>query len=410
MKKSGIAAKLFGNITKTALIATGIGVFVVALGTVIAYWDDIVKGVEKFGQKVPFVGKAIDGIKGAFDSLFEAARPVLEFLGILPDEAERAQMALLATTNANITQLERELAIAQAAGESAEELYNLRRRLAEEQLAALEADGAEEADIYNKTTELLVLEAAERKRKMDEATAEGPEQLREKITTANTIKVQGLQELKTQELEVLTADQINKQIIDDRELANREASVQRSIQVQQQLDLARQASLDNVIAIAGAESRVGKAALLAKQVLVAKELFINAKKTLQNVALEASESGVFVASGFAKTLAAGFPQNIPLLIAYAAQAAGIIASIVSAVRSSKQTASESGASGGGIPAISTPSGGRGASAPSQQPSVPTGFAPETVASQQTIRAYVVGGDVTTTQEANAKLNAKRTLG
>ena len=39
-----------------------------------------------------------------------------------------------------------------------------------------------------------------------------------------------------------------------------------------------------------------------------------------------------------------------------------------------------------------------------------GISPETVAEQQTVRAYVVAGDVTTTQEAEAKLNAKRSLG
>jgi hypothetical protein len=410
MKKSGIAAKLFGNITKTALIATGIGAFVIALGTVIAYWDDIVKGVNKAAEKFPFVGKAIDGIKGAFDSLFEAARPVLEFLGIIPDEAERAQMALLATTNANITQLERELAIAQAAGESAEELYNLRRRLAEEQLAALEADGAEEAEIYAKNTELLVLEAAERKRKMDEAAGEDPEQVREKVQTVNAIKVQGLKDLGTQEIEVLTADQINKKIISDQELAEREAFIQQSIAVQQKLDMARQASLDNVIYLAGAESKVGRAALIAKQVLLAKELIMEAKSTITFASLKGAEATAATATGAAKTAAVGFPQNIPLLIAYAAQAAGIISAVVSAVRGAKKAAGEAGAGGGSIPAPARIPGGRGASAPSQQPTVPTGFAPETVASQQTIRAYVVGGDVTTTQEADAKLNAKRTLG
>ena len=40
-KKSGIAAQLFGSVTKKALIATGIGALVVALGTVVAYWEDI---------------------------------------------------------------------------------------------------------------------------------------------------------------------------------------------------------------------------------------------------------------------------------------------------------------------------------------------------------------------------------
>ena len=92
-KKSGIATKLFGNTTKTALIATGIGAFVVALGTVITYWDDISKAARRFADNVPFIGNAVEAVKKAFNSLFDAARPVLEFLGILPDEEERAAIA-----------------------------------------------------------------------------------------------------------------------------------------------------------------------------------------------------------------------------------------------------------------------------------------------------------------------------
>jgi len=40
-KKSGIAAKLFGSTARTALISTGIGAIVVALGAIVAYWDEI---------------------------------------------------------------------------------------------------------------------------------------------------------------------------------------------------------------------------------------------------------------------------------------------------------------------------------------------------------------------------------
>ena len=45
LKDSYEASKLFNlslKGTKTALIATGIGAFVVALGAIVAYWDDIV--------------------------------------------------------------------------------------------------------------------------------------------------------------------------------------------------------------------------------------------------------------------------------------------------------------------------------------------------------------------------------
>jgi hypothetical protein len=40
-----IGAKLFGNTLKTALVSTGIGALVVALGVIVAYWDDIMAAV-----------------------------------------------------------------------------------------------------------------------------------------------------------------------------------------------------------------------------------------------------------------------------------------------------------------------------------------------------------------------------
>jgi hypothetical protein len=397
MKKSGIAAKLFGSTTSKALIATGIGAFIVALGTVIAYWDDIVKGVDNFTKKVPFVGKAIDAVKGAFDTLFDAARPVLEFLGILPDEAERAQMAIVETSSEAISQLERELAVAQAAGESAKELYDLRKRLLEEELVNLRAAGAEKEEIFRKETELLALNAAEQKRIRDEMAGNV---VREKVTTVNAIQKAGTFEIETQKIVAQEVDIVNQQ-----ELANREAYIQQSIINQQKLDAARQMSLDNVIAIAGAESKVGRAALIAKQILLAKELIAEAKSTLTFSTLKASEATVATATGAAKTAAIGFPQNIPLLIAYAAQAAGIIAAVVSAVKGAK---SATKGVGGGSPSVNIPTP-RGAAAPTLNLQPQQAPEPQLEATP-TVRAYVLSGDATTAQEADAKLNARRTLG
>ncbi len=59
-----------------------------------------------------------------------------------------------------------------------------------------------------------------------------------------------------------------------------------------------------------------------------------------------------------------------------------------------------------------PGGAGGGFTAPPAPPVPRdiGVAPETIAEQQTVRAYVVAGDVTTTQEAEAKLKAKRSIG
>ena len=404
MKKSGIAAKLFGNVTKTALIVTGIGAFVVALGAVIAYWDDITKAVQKAAKAFPFVGKAIDAIKGAFDSLFEAARPVLEFLGILPDEAERALIAAK-EVNTELTQAtQRELAILQASGATAKEIYDARKKLIEAELEALRLAEAEKGEIYAKETELLALNAAEQKRIREE---NANVVVREKAKTVNAITATGIKEVETAGLVATAVKITNKQQLE----ANSEYALGVA-ENQMKLDMARQSSLDNLIYLAGAESKVGRALLIAKQVLAAKELVMEAKKTLTFSTLKASEATVATAAGAAKTAAVGFPQNIPLLIAYAAQAAGIISAIVSAVKSSKQAANAAGASGG--PNVAGPRGAitGGAAPAASAPQLPRdiGVAPEGIAAQQTVRAYVVGGDVTTEQEAQAKLNAKRTLG
>ena len=46
IQKAGGMATVFGNVTKKALISTGIGALVVAVGLLIAYWDDLVKAVK----------------------------------------------------------------------------------------------------------------------------------------------------------------------------------------------------------------------------------------------------------------------------------------------------------------------------------------------------------------------------
>jgi len=100
---------------------------------------------------------------------------------------------------------------------------------------------------------------------------------------------------------------------------------------------AQRSFLDTTIQFAGEETALGKTALIAKQVLNAKELVGNAQKTLSNIALKSAEAGTDISVGFAKTLSAGFPQNIPLLIGFGVQAISIGAAIAKAVKAAKAT-------------------------------------------------------------------------
>jgi hypothetical protein len=52
-KASGIAAKLFGNVTKAAIAGTGIGLLIVAVGLLVANWDEVKKAVLGFVDTMP---------------------------------------------------------------------------------------------------------------------------------------------------------------------------------------------------------------------------------------------------------------------------------------------------------------------------------------------------------------------
>lgn len=94
----------------------------------------------------------------------------------------------------------------------------------------------------------------------------------------------------------------------------------------------KEESFNAIASIFDAESNLGKAFLVAKQLLLAKELAIEASKTLSFGSQALARSTVAVAEGTAQTAKIGFPQNIPMLVGYAAQAVGIISAITSATK------------------------------------------------------------------------------
>lgn len=194
------------------------------------------------------------------------------------------------------------------------------------------------------------------------------------------------------------------------DLEKKQEILDKEAEIELQKVAIKQNTLDNVISIANAESAVGKAALIAKQLLMAKELILEIKKTITFSTQAAARSTVAMAEGSAQTAKIGFPQNIPMLIGYAAQAAGIFSAIRSAVRSSK--------AGATIPNITPP----------PTPSVPTGASTPPAfnvvgqsgtnqlaqaigsQSQQPVQAYVVANDVTTAQSMDRNIIDDASLG
>ena len=58
--QAGGAAKLFGKVSKTAIASTGIGLLIIALVTVIAYWDDIKNAISGSTVKLREQNKVLD--------------------------------------------------------------------------------------------------------------------------------------------------------------------------------------------------------------------------------------------------------------------------------------------------------------------------------------------------------------
>ena len=171
---------------------------------------------------------------------------------------------------------------------------------------------------------------------------------------------------------------------------------------------AKQKAVDDVIALAGTESKIGKALFLLKQGLALKEMIMEAKKTIAFGSIAAAKSGVALAEGTAQTAKVGFPQNIPLLIGYAAQAAGIFSAIKSATGKANSAASSFGGGsggGGGGSAPQPPSFNVVGSSDSNQLADAIGGQ-----SQQPVQAFVVANDVTTAQSLQNNIVEGATIG
>ena len=421
-KKAGISAQLFGVVTKKALIATGIGALVVALGTVIAYWDeinDLVLGTNKsLEEQSQIINDQIS------DSELQVELLRMEYDNVvLRGEAGvevslEIQKQLLLQQEQNTLLLEAlELEIARVKAENEEVTTWEKIKIAasgylgvayQAQTIAesLNSESEETEGLQDKITDakkrslalekqlLLIGQQINQEKKVEEF------QTREPVE-ALEVKSVGLSE---GDKEKIQSDADFNDLILYQQTKASDEYTKAVVVNQMKLDAAKQASLDNAIALAGAETRVGRGLIIAKQLLGAKELIMEAKKTITFASLKASEATVATATGAAKTAAVGFPQNIPLLIGYALQAAGIIGAVVSAVRGAK-----SAAKGGGsitVPTAPRIPGGRGAPATA---TAQNAAAPQEFDVAPTNRAYVLSGDVRTQQEADAKLAARRTL-
>ena len=474
LSKSAKAQKLFAAAQKLvnsglgkfkiALAATGIGAIVVAVGLLVANFDKVSAAIKNFIGRSKILTGIVDTARNAFNSFVDAIRPALEFLGLLPDEAERAEIATreLAATTASAA--EKELALLQARGASAEEIYNKEIELINAKIAATE-DATEAEDLAFQKQLIIAKEekrladekeaqrkAAADKRKAEKAEADAQAEAdKQKAIDEEKSRVEGiaailadfrekerdleaqtrLQKLeleetrKLEDLERLQATEEEKQAIRDYYAklkidAEKEDSAESVANAKQEAD-------DKVAAaLAEKEARVAieqaKFGILAQFGGLLGEL-AGENKELQIAAVIAQQAAaigqIVSATGLAnaKAVAAspltfGQPWVTINTISAGLSIATAVASAVKSIQQIKSTAGKGGGGGGSAASASRlPSAGAGGGAAESpfETFTPAGTSPEALGSQQTVRAYVIGGDVTSTQEADAKINNRRSL-
>jgi len=165
-------------------------------------------------------------------------------------------------------------------------------------------------------------------------------------------------------------------------------------------------NLDNAARIAGEETKLGKALLVAKQLLMAKELFNEAKNAILKAKIKAAESTGEVTKGFAK---ANATLNPVVIAGYAISAAGIISSIASAFKASKEAASAAGVSGGGLSNVQSNAPTFNVVGQQSAGEQAIGSRLEALADNP-IKAYVVESEVTNAQQMSSQVESNASIG
>jgi len=215
------------------------------------------------------------------------------------------------------------------------------------------------------------------------------------------------------QIEGFRSEQLINRISLEREAAElREESLEREIELENEAREAREEKLLGIAAALGLQEKMEKILFIANQKRRIQEMIEEAKATLSRITMKVSESTVATAQGAAETAKVGFPQNIPLLIAFAAQAAGILAAVSSAAKAARSVVSSSTPSGGGGGDVGGDSGG----APTAPVFNVVGAAPEnqlaeTIGEQQDrpIKAFVTSQDVSTQQALDRSIEDESSI-
>ena len=395
-----------------------------------------------------------EAVNKVFTFFKNIAVSVGEFLGVVAIEEEKAARAAKERNEQRIADIDNELKVAKAAGEQTVELEREKlqkliaiteegsqeRKDAEADLAAFEqqllTDKQNEVDAANAearkkreeeraarkaeedaAAEQAAADEVARLSAIDQIIADYVKRAEDEAATTELEKIALEEERKLAELEALGADLDAKQQIKDFYLQKRldaeQAAADEEARIDEELKKKKEEN-DLAEFVAKREIEIAKFGLLAQFGGLLGQL-AGENEQLQIAAVIATQAAaigqIISSTGIANAKAvaispATFGQ--PFVTINTVSAGLSIASAVAAAAKSINDIKNSGNSSApaGPSTLPAPGSGR-ASVPNQN--IDLGVSPETAIGESAVRAFVVSGDITSSQEAEAKLNTRRTI-
>ena len=428
LNKAKVATQSFGG----ALKATGIGLFVSLIGGLVAAFQDNENAMKKLQPLLDGIGKIFNGVFRAVEPLFNtlvdlaiSALPMVSnAFGVVYASVTAVFQSLGSLGSAVLKLIKGDFS---GAWKEAKSSVNDFSKNYDDSISRFIAGTKEVTKVEKKEGQTRVTNKKETNDELDKL---NEQRLADEMQSAKDA-IAILEELKPKETPaekeyreyqekkaVLEANNLETEELTKQFLINQANAVEaaRKEELNKEKELSdkklaiKYKALDDLQIIFGAESKIGRMALLAKQALMARELVMEVAKTITFSAQAAARSTVALAEGTAQTAKVGFPQNIPLLIGFAAQAAGIYSAIKGALSSAK-------ASG-----ISTPNISLGSSASTSTSITSPNFnvvgasatnqLAQTIGNQQQqpIKTYVLANDVTTAQGLERNIIQSASIG
>lgn len=416
----GKSAKTAFNSIKAGITSTGIGVFVVALGLIVANFDEIKKAVTRLIPGLETIGKFIGNL----------VQQITDFVGIT-SEAERNLAALEKTTKRGNEAIEDRIKILSAQGGKEKEIYQLSKQRADDELKLLREKlrvnkslTEEELKLFRdlKTQkEILDIQEQNRLKKVDEENAKKAEERRKaelqkqkeaadlefkqqelrrkdvegyvgrteerKKEIARVISLQGKTELNNKLIEFDNKYAQESQQFLSSSLENKKKVADAEIKLaeeKKETEIANAQSTLNIISgLIDQNSVAGKAIAVVQAII----------NTYQGASKAIAQGGIFGPVAAAATIAAGLIQ---------------VRKIVSTkIPSAKGTGNVADTGGGGMTMASAPIS---PASPIQNTVTQLDQTSINRLGSATSRAYVVESDITNSQEKITRINRAARLG